>query len=105
MELILHADALLDRDPSLKGALAARRLYEEALRHDPASASALIGLYGTIFQQMFDDPGADHEQLIKELDDVSSRAVRADRDDPRVWSIRAKALAWQWQWDGAFEAN
>ena len=105
MELVLQANALWDQDPSPKGRDAARKLYEEALRHDPSSASALIGLWRTIWWQRIDDPGADREQLIKELDDVSKRAVRADRDDPRVWSLRAFALQVQWQWDGAFEAN
>jgi tetratricopeptide (TPR) repeat protein len=104
-ELVLRADALWDQDPSPKGRDAARKLYEEALRHDPGSAAALKGLFWTIWRQRTDDPGADREQLMKELDDVSKRAVRADRDDPRVWSIRGWALAAQWQWDGAFEAN
>ena len=105
MELVLRANALWEQDPSPKGRDAARKLYEEALRHDPSSASALIGLFWTIWRQRIDDPGADREQLLKELDDVSKRAVRADRDDPRVWSLRAYALKVQSQWDGAFEAN
>jgi adenylate cyclase len=105
MELVLRANALWEQDPSPKGRDAARKLYEEALRHDPGSASALIGLFWTIWRQRIDDPSADREQLLKELDDVSKRAVRADRDDPRVWSLRAYALQVQSQWDGAFEAN
>jgi len=105
MELVMRADALWDQDPSPKGRDAARKLYEEALRHDPGSASALIGLFWTIWRQWVDDPSADREQLLKELDDVSQRAVRADRNDPRVWSLRMYALQVQSQWDGAFEAN
>ena len=105
MELVLRANALWEQDPSSKGRDAARKLYEEALQHDSGSAPALIGLFWTIWRQRIDDPSADREQLLKELDDVSKRAVRADRDDPRVWSLRAYALKVQFQWDGAFEAN
>ena len=105
MELVLQANALWDQDPSPKGRDAARKLFEEALHHDPGSAPALIGLFWTIWRQRIDDPGADLEQLTKELDDVSKRAVLADRNDPRVWSLRVFALLTQQQWDGAFEAN
>jgi len=104
-ELVLRANALWDQDPSPKGRDAARKLYEEALRRDPGSASALEGLFWTIWRQRVDDPSADREQLLKELDDVSKRAIRADRNDPRVWSLRVYALQDQHQWDAAFEAN
>ena len=105
MELVLQANALWDQDPSPKGRDAARRLFEEALRHDPGSAPALIGLFWTIWRQRTDDPTADLEELTKQLDDVSKRAILADRNDPRVWSLRVFALLTQQHWDGAFEAN
>ena len=105
MELVLRADAVMDKDASLNGAISVRTLYEEALRLDPRSASALSGLYVTLRTQLLEDPSVDHDRLVKELDDVSVRAVRADREDPRAWLLRSDALRWQWQWDGAFEAN
>ena len=105
MELVLRADALMENDPSLNGMLSVRKLYEEALRQDPRSAPALSGLYVTVRTQLLEDPSGDHPRLVKELDDLSLRAVRADPEDPRAWLLRSDALQWQRQWDGAFEAN
>src|SRR5213075_2634679 len=51
------------------------------------------------------DPGADSELRVKEYDDLSIRAVQADRNDPRVWEGRAAALAWQDRWDAALQAT
>ena len=105
MELVLRAEALEDRDPSLGSARAARKLYEEALRQDPGSAPALSGLYFTLRTQLDENSSVDRVRLIKEMNDVSVRAVRADREDPRVWLLRSDALGWQHQWDGALAAN
>ena len=105
MELALRGNALREQDHSPTAREAARKLYEEGLRLDPGSTMALLGLHDTIWRQWRDAPSADREQLMKEMDDVSTRAVRADRNDPRTWSSRAFTLAAQRQWDGAFEAN
>ena len=50
-------------------------------------------------------PRADRERLVKEMDDLSNRAVQADRNDPRVWMDRTYALEWQERWDAALEAS
>lgn len=106
MELALRGNALREHDHSAKARDAARKLYEEGLRLDPGSTMALLGLHGTLWPQWRETPpSAGREQLMKEMDDVSTRAVRADRNDPRAWGSRAFTLAAQHQWDGAFEAN
>jgi adenylate cyclase len=105
MELVLHADALWDRDQSPNGRGAARKLYQDALRHDPASVPAMIGVMGMIGDELEHDPAADRERLVKEMDDLSIRAVQADRNDPRVWMDRTYALEWQERWDAALEAS
>jgi adenylate cyclase len=105
MELVLHASALLTQDQSPKGRLAARKLYEEALRHDPASVPAMVGVGVTIADELEHDPGADRERLVKEMDELSIRAVQLDRNDPRVWMARTYALEWQERWDAALEAS
>jgi class 3 adenylate cyclase/TolB-like protein len=105
MELVLHADALWKQDQSPKGRLAARKLYEEALRHDHASVPAMDGVMYTIGDELEHDPRADQERLLKELDDLSLRAVQLDPNDPRVWMDRAYALEWQQRWDAALEAS
>lgn len=104
-DLLLRGDAVFMQERSLQGALAARKFYEEALRADPASGPALIRIGGVLEMQLTEDPGADRARLIKEVDDVSNRAIRADAHDPRTWLLRQEALALQWQWPGALQAS
>jgi TolB-like protein len=103
--LVLHAGAVWDQDPSPNAYLAARKLYEEALRHDSTSVPALLGISSTIWTELWDNPRADRERLVKELDDATSRAISLDRDDPSAWIYRAFALSWQGQWERALETN
>lgn len=104
MELVLQASRLLDQDSSPKGQLAARKLYEEALHRDQGCVPALLGLLWLTEQQSIENPGPDQQELVKQMDDLSKRALALDRDDPRVWSWRSDALLAKGQWDGAFEA-
>ena len=104
METVLHADRLWDQDPTPKGALAAHKLYEEALRQDSSSLEAVMGLYWTSASQIEVEAEAP-EQTLRELNDLSKRAISLDRDDPRVWATRSHALMLQGQWQGALEAN
>ena len=105
IDLILRGDALWDGDKSLNGLLQARKLYEAALRLDNASAAALMGIGWTLNIQLQDDPAVDHDRVVKELDEISSRAIRADRANPNAWLLRQSALWRQWRWNEAFEAN
>jgi len=43
--------------------------------------------------------------VVKEMDELSARAVQADNSDPRAWVMRGDALQWQSKFDGAFHAN
>jgi TolB-like protein/tetratricopeptide (TPR) repeat protein len=105
MELVLRANKILEHDPpSEKEVLAARRLFDEALRQDPTSVPALLGLFSLTADQA-EEPGPDQQRLVKEADDLSRRALALDRNDPRVWEARSAALLAQGQWDGAFQAN
>lgn len=54
--------------------------------------------------QLQDDPAANYGALDKASDELSLRAVRADRNDSRAWRIRSLSLVKQGQWDGALEA-
>jgi TolB-like protein/Tfp pilus assembly protein PilF len=106
MELVLHATRILSQDESPKAILAARKLLEEAVRRDPESVPALVMLYWVTENAVIMDsirPASD--QVIKELDELSQRALSPDRSDPRVWWIRAHALMFQQQSDRALEAN
>ncbi|MET0919549.1 MAG: adenylate/guanylate cyclase domain-containing protein, partial [Burkholderiales bacterium] len=105
IDRVLRAVALWHQNPSLEGTLAARALYAEALGLDPHSAPALVGMGYTLHMQLVDDPNADREKLIGEMDDISRRAVRADPHDPMAWLLRGNALALQGRRDEALEAN
>jgi adenylate cyclase len=106
MELVLRASNVLDQETDpLKRALEARKLYDEALRLDPNLVGALIGRGWTVNVELELNRGAARDRLVQELDDLSMRAVALDRDDPRAWSLRSSALARQWRWEAALEAN
>ena len=107
VDLALHAQYIWAvRDPiTLRGALEARKFFDEALRLDPALGHALEGRAGTVYYELVDNPHADHDRLVQEYDELSFRAIFADKDDPRAWRIRARALAFQWRWEAALDAN
>lgn len=104
IDLVLRGDEEWRKETSFKGNETARRLYEEALRKDPDSVPAMLGL-SMLKQAQFYGPQADRERLLKEMDQLTSRAVAADRLDARAWRARATVLGFMWQWEGAFEAN
>ena len=103
--LVLQAYSAWDKDPnSLHSALAARKLFEEAIRIDPNSLEAMLGLFYVTREQLWSGSGADDDRFVKELDEWSTRAVQANRDDVRAWIIRSEALQRQSKFDGAIEA-
>ena len=73
-----------ETDP-LKGALEARKLYDEALRLDPRLMGALLGRGWTLDTELDLNRGAARDRLVQEIDDLSTRAVVLDPDDPSVW--------------------
>ena len=103
-EIVLHAHRLWDQDRTPKGTLAAHKLYKEALRQDSNSVEAVMGLYWTSADPI-EVEAEPPEQTVRELKDLSKRAISLDRDDPRVWEVRSHALLLQGQWQGALEAN
>ncbi len=106
LEVVLRAGNVWDNETDpLKGALAARKLYDEALRLDPNLVEALLGRGATLDAELDLNRHAARDRLVQELDDLSMRAVVLDRDDPRVWSLRSRAFARQWRWEAALEAN
>ena len=83
MELVLRANNVWDKETDpLKGALEARKLYDEALRLDPSLVWALLGRGWTLDTELDLNRGAARDRLVQELDDLSMRAVVLDPDDP-----------------------
>jgi adenylate cyclase len=106
MDFVLRADALrINNFVDLERNLAARKLYEEALRMDPDLTAALIGRAWTIDQELWNNPRADYESLAREFDRDSARAVQLDARDAYAWIMRQGALDWLGRRDAAKQAN
>jgi TolB-like protein len=103
MKLVFRADALdVNSRTTL---LEARRLYDEALRLDPALLPALLGRGYNLIVELEQDPGADRDRLVDEAIALSARALDLDANDPRAWVFRAIALGWQANLAAALEAD
>ncbi len=106
MDFVLRADVLrINSFADLERNLAARKLYEEALRMDPGLTAALIGRAWTFEQELWNNPRADYESLAREFDRDSARAVQLDPRDAYAWLMRESALLWLGRHDAAKQAN
>jgi adenylate cyclase len=106
MDFALRADVLrINSYLDLERNLAARKLYEEALRMDPGLTAALIGRAWTFEQELWNNPRADYESLAREFDRDSARAVQLDQRDAYAWEMREGALLWLGRHDAAKQAN
>jgi adenylate cyclase len=106
MDLVLRADALrINNFVDLERNLAARKLYEQALRTDPDLTAALIGRAWTIDIELWNNPRADYESLAREFDRDSARAVQLDPRDAYAWEMRELSLLWLGRRDAAKQAN
>jgi adenylate cyclase len=103
MDLLVRG-TLVD-DGSLKGALEARKFYDEALRLDPGFTAALISRAYISWNLSKLDPRADRLQLAQEMNDLARRAVASDRTDANAWLVQAWALQMQGRSDAALEAT
>ena len=102
MDYVLRAWALEDTEKSLDRQQA---LYEEALRRDPDLVPALLGVSSVLDRQLDIDSNVDRAQLVRRMDDVTSRVVNLNRAAPETWNARAEALMLMGRWDAALEAN
>ena len=105
-EFMLHAHNFWARNPTwVPGAVGASKLFDEALQRDPNLVSAMVGKSMAVYYLIFLDPQADHDRLVKEMDELTLRAATVDERDPDAWWLRAVALSLQWRWEAALEAN
>ena len=103
--LVSRADAIFTGE-DLASTRAARKLYEQAIERNPNLIAAWIGHLYTLDDEHGRDLAAGrNERLLAEMDRDSRRAIQLDDRDSLAWRAREQALADQWQWQGAFEAN
>ena len=110
LDLVLQADALVDKDHSPKGLLEARKLLDDVLSRDrnflPAIMSharidvyELFGAYGTTLER------ERFEEVLHEADALTTRAVALAPDYAMAWDARSDVFSKQQRWDPALEAN
>ena len=109
-DLAWHASAVYSKSTCtvpvdcVKAAREARKVYDQALRLDPNLVVAMTGRANTLNNELWMDLHADHDRLVRELEEVTKSAIAADPNDSETWLERSEALLWQWRWPAALEA-
>jgi hypothetical protein len=93
------------RNDDLKSLLAARKFFDEALKLDPTFVPALWDTVLVLMWQGSEDPAPDRDQLVREADVLSARAIRVDGGSARAWRARTWALIGLGRWEEAAAAN
>ena len=93
------------KNDDLKSLLAARKFFDEALKLDPTFVPALWGTVYVLVWQGMEDPAPDRDQLVREMDVLSARAIRIDGGSARAWRARTWALIGLGRWEEAAAAN
>ena len=104
-ELVLRANAILDKNPSLTGVVEARKLVDEALRREPDLEPAFIARAWIADYENDVDPNPDHDRIVRKFDESTGRAISLDPSDPVAWQMRSFALIYLGRWDAALEAS
>jgi class 3 adenylate cyclase/TolB-like protein len=102
LELTWHAYSVWNGSNDV---LEARRWFDQALRLDPYFLPAIRGRLSTLGAELDYDPKADQTRILREMDDLSSRALNIDNSDSVSWQNRAATLIRLQRWDAALEAN
>jgi tetratricopeptide (TPR) repeat protein len=89
----------------MAGIMAKRKLLAEALQIDPKFGPAAMGYVDTLADEWYENPTADQDQLAREMDAVSSRAIAVAGSQYQSWRARARALEHLGRWDEALVAN
>jgi adenylate cyclase len=106
MEYKIFGDhAIEPRFVTLAADRSARRYYEEALKLDPNFVPVLISIGYTLLTELDLNPAVDHDDVVRQVDELSKRVVAKDPASAPGWQFRAAALARQWRWDAALDAS
>jgi tetratricopeptide (TPR) repeat protein/TolB-like protein len=105
MERVVRSYGVIARGPSTANAAEARQLLVEARRREPTLVPALLMMSDALSMQIESDPAPDHDRLVRELDEVSDRAVTLEPGSPIAWAARSSALMLMGRWTAALEAG
>jgi len=109
-DLARHAEAVYFKSTCtvatdcVKAILDARQMFDQALRLDPHLLDAMTGRARTLNDELWENFRADRDRLVRELDEVTNRAIASHPNDSGAWLDRGMALLWQWRWPAAQEA-
>ena len=104
VELALRGDAAIAGSATLASLNEARKLYDASMRLDPNHVSALLGTYYVLNLEIDVDPNFDRDRIMREMDQLTARAVKLDPSWSRSWRARAGALGTNGRWPAAMEA-
>jgi len=106
LELTWHGYSVWNLDNNtMRGALEARKWFDQALRVDPNFIRAMTGRWATLESELDLYAKADRSRILHEMDELSFRAISIDSSDPYSWFNRAATLVRQQRWEAALEAN
>jgi adenylate cyclase len=96
---------IYDNDRTLQGISRAKASCDEALRLDSQLPAALVCTLW-VLQSEYEIPSPRFEDLAREANALSRRALTLASDDANTWDVRAFVLGeMQHQWEAALEAN
>jgi class 3 adenylate cyclase/TolB-like protein len=106
LELTWHAYSAWNNDNNtLRGVLEAQKWFNEALRLDPNFLPAIGGQVTALESELNLNPEADHSRILREMDELSFRAVSIDSSDSISWQNRTATLMRLQRWEAALEAS
>jgi adenylate cyclase len=110
LDLVLRADGVYDKDPSLKGSVEARKLLDEVLRVNKDFLPAIMSHARIDLNELWGAYGAKpererFERVLHDADSFTSRAVALAPDYAPAWDFRSDVFSVQQRWDPALEAN
>ncbi len=105
MELVLRGNSVSGDSQTLDTSLEAQKLYDAALRLNPYFVPALTAQSDNWDALNDVDPKIDHGHMLRQMEELSLRAVKLDPTDPNAWDTRFLALVDAGRWTAAQEAN
>jgi TolB-like protein len=88
----------------LEGAQPAREFFKKALELDPRLIGAMLNIGFTYETDLDLDPRVDAKRILKDIDELSLRAIATDRTDTRAWVLRIMAFYYNNRLEEALEA-
>jgi adenylate cyclase len=109
LDLVLQAEALFDKERSLKGVREASALLDEMLRRDRDFLPAIMSRAQFDMMELESEKVRSDrerfEQVLDHADVLTSRAVELAPDYALAWDFRSAVFAFRQRWEPALEAN